>query len=70
MKKCLHCKWRVSKTRGLCRGCYQSAQRLIAKQKTSWEKLEQLKLATAPKITHCQTRLINTINRKRENNEC
>jgi hypothetical protein len=36
---------RLSKSRGLCFSCYQTATNLIKDKKTTWEKLEELGLA-------------------------
>jgi hypothetical protein len=41
-KKCLRCKRRKSYCRGLCKTDYNIANRLIAKGKTTWEKLESV----------------------------
>ena len=35
------------KCRGLCRGCYGAAQRLIMHKKTSWEELEAAGITTS-----------------------
>lgn len=38
-----------AKTRGLCSSCYVSANGLVKKNKTTWEELKKMGMATNPK---------------------